>query len=180
MKLFELTRPQRFNQIDQRLIDAGYQGLGQGFHGAVWQKPGAKYVLKVFATYDNCYFEFLKVARANADNPHMPRIIGKLVWLSDAYVAQRLEPLKIREIPFPLYNFITSYYDALERKRPDRAEFIIEHHAEWTQKFPKMVEALNLIYSTKQAPRARGCMDDFKDANILFRGETPVFTDPLA
>jgi hypothetical protein len=180
MKLFELTRPQRHYEIDTLLSNAGYQGLGRGFHGSVYQKPGAKYVLKVFATHDHCYYEFLKVARAHQDNPHMPRPIGKLVWINDAFVAVRLEPLKPGHLPFPLYDFITSYYAALDANRPDRAKFVIEHGAEWTHKYPKMVEALDLIYSTRQAPRARGCMDDFKDANIMFRGETPVFTDPLA
>lgn len=173
-RIEEIARPPNRAEADWVLQNAGYRRLGNGSFGAVYQKPGNPYVLKVFTPADKAYLDFLALARAHADNPHFPRFFGKIVPVTPAYSAIRMERLE----PYtddPL--LIADYFD-LRDWSPDnnygamrRGEAI-----EYMESHPQLREACDLIMD-HLTPKYR---IDIKPDNLMLRGKTVVLTDPVA
>lgn len=173
-RLDEISRPASRLDADQVLRRAGYQRLGKGSFGAVYQKPGRPYVLKVISSRDRSYLDFIALARAHSTNPHFPRFYGKLVRVTPEYYGVRMEPLKpYRHDPTTIADYLTlrdyqgnpnSY---LSMRRDDAFEFMEE--------YPDLRAACDLIIDNLLTKYPH----DIKQDNLMLRGNTIVITDPV-
>lgn len=93
MRLVEFTRPKSISHAMEILQGAGYKPLGMGSFGAVYQKPGASYVLKLFDSADVGYQQYIALAQKNP-NPHFPKFFGKMIKVTEDYYAVRMERLE--------------------------------------------------------------------------------------
>lgn len=93
----------RFDKVDTRdrswqnnLKDAfakyGFKPLGTGNYAAVYGHPSYPFVIKVFMK-DAAYLRWLNYSKKNQDNPYVPKVRGKVVRISDNFMAVRLEKL---------------------------------------------------------------------------------------
>jgi len=64
---------------------------GQG--GLAFVKPGYEWVFKIF-THDPAYMNYIKYARANQRNPHVPKFKGSIMKINDQTFAIRMEHLE--------------------------------------------------------------------------------------
>lgn len=70
----------------------GFDLIGAGVNGAVFQNPAYPFVLKVYRK-DRGYDEWLHFAMTNRANPYVPQIRGNIVRLNKVFQAVRVEPL---------------------------------------------------------------------------------------
>lgn len=162
----EITRPASQDEVYRILTKAGYDFLGQGSFGSVFEKPGANYVLKVFAANDDAYLAFIELARAHPDNPHFPKFTGKIVRVNDRFRAIRME--KLRPADSTVVDYVDTYMNDWQHvpSYDDAMQFL-----DWN---PKLKEACDLIMQL-------GYELDVNGSNCMGRADgTFVFTDPVA
>lgn len=157
--LSELTVPKNYTSASVLLMQAGYRSLGYGAYGGVFQKPGANYVLKIFRNCDRAYMDFVKLAVANP-NPHFPKFYGKLVRINSKYSAIRMECLD-----FVVKNDWRRIKTYLVLDDDDGADIDRD-----------MLIACDLI---KEYLLPKYTID-IKGSNVMYRGLTPVITDPVS
>lgn len=185
MRLYELEIPQTKNRAGQTLQAAGYEPLGTGQFAEVYKKPGTNYVLKLFDYDDKAYLLYLGLIRKHQDNPHFPKLIGKLIKVTDQYYAVRMEELS----PTNISDHELNLFDLFCKKRASfwlgnwdafmKSNFRASAREELEQIFgenPKLAEALTLIAEMKDK---HSLWFDFKRANIMDRSGTIVLTDPI-
>ena len=169
----ELSRPSR-DKAEHMLVKAGYRQLGRGVSGgAVFQKPGASYVLKLFDARDEAYLTFVRLASRN-HNPHFPKFFGKPIRITDNYFAVRTEPLQ------PSTNLeeveIIDRYIIAKRDNMNgwwRPEF------EYFSDKSELREACDLIaMMLRQSGHDFIC--DVHLKNVMMRGSVLVLSDPVA
>lgn len=182
-RLDELSRPADMKDVFTLLAKAGYQQKMEndapGAFGAVWHKPGAPYVLKIFSSSDYAYEAFLKLAMAHQDNPHFPKIFGKLVKITPKYYGVRLEPLTPYKYDSTTIRRYTRYRNYMHNADVDPNSIVAmeyEDCLEFLYEYPQLKEALDLIID--------GLLDiygnDISNKNLMMRGKTIVITDPVA
>jgi hypothetical protein len=161
--LDEMTRPQTRQQVNQILTAAGYRRLGKGMFGAIYEKPGSQYVLKVFSALDAAFLDFTKLARAHQDNPHFPKFYGKLVQVTNDYYAIRMEKLT----PFNPHLFGDAGYALFDyiQDGKDGAEL---------NDYPALKSACDLVRTKLLSIY----VFDHKNEAFMVRGNTIVITDP--
>lgn len=187
MKLNELNIPMR-SGAGNILRDAGYKHLGKGGMGDVFVKPGSNYVLKLFASNDKAYLDFVKMVKAN-NNPHFPKFIGKLIKVTSGYYAIRMEELVHKNVGEDLK--LIEWYINEKSKGPyisdeslADSKLSIERDywnkfEKLTQKMPKLKEALDLI--AIDLVYFGGHFNDLHDENVMFRKDgTLVLSDPVS
>lgn len=171
-RIDELSLPPNRISADQVLRNAGYLRIGSGGYAAVYHKPGAAYVLKVFAASDAPYIEFLKLAQAHQDNPHFPKFKGKMVKVTPVYNAIRMEKLSpYKHDETHITNYI-KYRDAHAPAGSWTAE-VLDNAMETMEYNPSLKEACDLIIDNLPF----NC--DMKRDNIMMRGDTLVIIDPV-
>lgn len=186
MRLTELNIPNTKNKAGQTLQAAGYEPMGTGQFAEVYKKAGTDYVLKLFDYDDKAYLLYMGMIKQHQSNPHFPKIIGKLIKVTDQYYAVRMEELHQTSISdhemklFELFcskraSFWLGNMDAFMKsnfRANDRKEL-----EDLFQQNPHLCEALTLIAELKDK---HSLWFDFKKANIMERsnGEI-VFTDPI-
>lgn len=153
----------------QELIRQGWEVLGKGYFSYVVTRPGLPYVVKLSYS-DRGYRKYLEFVRANANNPHVPKVRGLGVRLRPDIYAIRIENLE------PL----TSWKDPLLRKyvspelpadfdslfHPRNEEFLKTNH-------PELRKVIDYIERT-------AFENDLNWTNVMRRGDTLVITDPFA
>jgi hypothetical protein len=164
--LDELSRPPQ-TEAEQKLMAAGYERIGSGTWGEVFSKPGDPLVLKLFHPGDTAYTDFVKLAMQHQNNPHFPKFHGKMMRVTDDYNAIRMEKLTPNNSS-ELAELLEDYLNGMQYKsRLDLWPLL------W--KNPKLKEACKLI--------ARNLLNthylDLQIQNIMMRGNTVVFTDPV-
>lgn len=141
----------------------GFLPVGQGGYGTVLGHPNLNYVLKIFDTTDG-YYEFVKFAMQNQDNPYFPRFRGKVIKLIDAYAIrmERLEGFVKRNV----VDAIASYFYTDQIDYDTRDVFI---------RFPKLKNAIDLISHLRDKFHL-----DIYESNIMTRysDQSVVITDP--
>ena len=175
--LDEVTRP-AMNDAVNILRKAGYRILGTGVFGAVFGKPDANHVLKLFSATDKAYIDFVNLVRENP-NPHFPRFKGKLMKITDEYYAIQME--KLTPIYGPegveLAQLMNNYSRGAGHqgmKYQTKTE-VIEKMRKLEKTQPGIRRACLLI--AKRIPSRR---IDIHDENIMMREQTVVITDPVA
>lgn len=170
----ELTIPDTFKGAVERLKSAGYNSLGSGYYGQVFEKPGADYVLKVFSNRDKAYTNFVNIARQNQDNPHFPKIKGSIVKVTDAYSAVRTE--KLANYSGEYASVLEEYLEtgSLEHNNPD----VKSKLEKVFQEQPGLKDALDVIHSS--LIKTGQHENDFHMDNMMSRGNTIVIIDPVS
>jgi GNAT superfamily N-acetyltransferase len=182
-RLDELSIPPDLKDAGEVLKRAGYEqqmaNEAPGAFGSVWRKPGAPYVLKIFSSSDYAYEAFLKLAMAHQDNPHFPKIFGKMLKVTPKYNAVRIEPLTPYKYDSTLIRRYTRYRNYMQNNDVDPNSIVAmeyEDSLEFLYEYPKLKEALDLIID--------GLLDvygnDISNKNIMMRDKTIVITDPVA
>jgi hypothetical protein len=178
----ELTRPGTRLLADERLRAAGYRRIGNGGYGAVYEKPGANFVLKVFASHDTAYLDFVALSRTHTDNPHFPKFIGNVVKVTPAYSAVRMEKLSsCKQMIEPVYNLVKKYLLFAQEKRSHDAHMAADYiqrllKKELRNEYPELLNACELIIKNL----LRKYQVDVKPKNFMMRGSTFVIIDPVA
>jgi hypothetical protein len=187
MKIHEISEAilQKFPQSwEQKLRATGYRLLGRGRYAHVWAKPGDPFVVKVFQ-YDPAYADFIELISQHQDNPHFPRIKGRLVRLDEIWQAIRIE--RLTRLPPPaMVEQILEYRGAHNflrySPRPDTLPSYIEETNRFYQTFrqqqPQLSAALDLIFSSLCDTGKCG-IDLATRGNIRMRGNVVVVTDPV-
>lgn len=153
----------------------GFHCMGEGYYGMVFTHPSfyGRYVLKVF---QDAYYEwFIKIAQANASNPHFPRYVGKLMRVTDSVRMVRIEHLE--EISAADFEDLGGTFGFMDLKSQADAvahgEIAIED-CEFDPKLRGFFEAMVEVIRRKP-PTARM---DLSRHNVMKRAQTLVITDP--
>ena len=157
MKISEITLPKTRENAQTILSRAGYETLGKGAFASVYEKPGRPYVIKLFSKEDDAYRAFIDLARKHP-NKHFPKFFGKLIQFPDFY-GIRMEKLAP-------YTGNSRYIRDYILFGEDDTEEIMYH--------PELAEACDLITTLLGKYNL-----DIKDNNIMQRGNTLVFIDPV-
>lgn len=167
----EKDRGEKLRNFTQYLEQHGFKKLGQGTYGATYESPKYPYVFKVFNN-DSGYKTYLDYVLKNQNNPNVPKIKGTYIKINDDTYAVRMEKLKALPIGFGEHEVIDAL-DTHNRHRPlspEKEELL-------KTKYPgiyKIVKDLPVI------GKGHGLDFNAYNDNILFRGNVPVITDPLA
>lgn len=155
--------------------EKGFHCLGEGYYGMVFTHRSfhGRYVLKVFN--DAFYEAFIKIAKANADNPHFPRFIGDVMPVTQTARMVRVEVLK--PIPHAEIVKLSENFGFMDLKIQAQdvadGEFEIDE-CEVEPGWEKFFEALVEVYRHKP----EGAHSDLHMENVMKRGSTYVITDP--
>lgn len=139
----------------------GLEMLGNGGYARVYALPCGKRVLKVLGPNgDRGYERFVTVAMQHQSNPYFPKIFYKGTWGGRrVFVLERLElNLPDEEEGKDIKNYLR---DAI-----------------LTARNPFLTHANRHMKELAEALKDSDCTSDLHNGNIMFRGTTPVVTDP--
>ena len=181
--LDEITRPDTMGDAQAILEKAGYEKYGSGWYAMVYAKPGADHVLKLFSVSDRSYPEFVNMT-IQRPNTHFPKFKGKMMKVTNEYYAIRMEMLtRYGEAPGdgPILKMIQNYiygYATYGRSYSDniRGQEVIKEIDQVEEMQPGIKKACELIADMI----ANGNVGlDLHHNNLMMRGKTIVFTDPV-
>lgn len=182
-RLDELSIPPDMKDAGEVLTKAGYEQQkandAPGAFGSVWRKGDTPYVLKIFSSSDYAYEAFLTLAMKHQDNPHFPKIFGKMVKVTPKYNAVRIEPLTPYKADSTLIRRYTRYRNYMRGNTVDPNSIVAmeyEDCLEFLYEYPKLKEALDLIIDGLLGLYG----NDISNKNLMMRGSTIVITDPVA
>lgn len=165
----------------------GWREIGSGFFSTVYANRNVKdKVLKVFKGQDKGWTRYYSLAK-RSDNPHFPIVsrLGVLDLLGEPHYCCLMEKL---EPAFLNHDSETNDFAwAIKRYMHHRDEYFVDLYEE---KYPDLMEALNeigkLALPWTPGPNSRLRSGDtmkyaldMKPDNIMWRGDIPVFTDPV-
>lgn len=172
--------------LESKLKNTEYEKLklGAGLYAAVFAKPGSNVVYKFFDNNDSGYLNYLEYIRKHQNNPHVPKIIGKLIKLDfskrqgvntktplQAYMIklERLEPLNLNDTEqLKIYQNIVALFSAFLSNSTDSIRFI----QRMEKSSPQLVDVVGDINTMTNG------FVDIHDGNVMFRKDgTPVITD---
>ena len=158
----------------QQLKQNGYQitRLGGGAFAEVFSRPGDSYVIKIFSD-DPGYEQYLKYINQFKDNPHVPKIRGKMIKLPNNYRVVRLE--KLRKLDRH-NDKETEIYKLIKSIVTDDGRYPLAYKKEVetiSQQYPEIMPLLKIL-------QTHGESIDLGIDNLMFRNSTPVLTDPLS
>lgn len=171
--LKEITRPPMMKDADQKLRDAGYERIGTGMYGAVYQKNEDQ-VVKTFTSMDHGYLAFIKMAKSSNNNPHFPKFYGNPIKITNDYYAIKQENLVQARRDYSVlrwYIRMTAIGEKPTELGSDLSELFEIH--------PKLQEACDMIATTIATNRVL-YQEDVHGGNIMMRGGVPVFVDPIS
>lgn len=175
------------------LYNNGFRPLGSGSFGTVWENPQLSYVLKVFSDTDVAYLDWIKTAMQHKNNPHIPQYVSpRVVRIVPGVVAIRTERLtRITRTAYELLKPINALVDNSIRTGLSPSK-IVEHLVAardpqatqprpqsffaYSQEYPYLIPALDIIC---EFIKTSGYRQDLHDENIMMRGDTIVFSDPV-
>ena len=179
MQLNELSRPNTREEAETILLKGGYERIAGGTYAVVYGKPGANTVLKLIHKRDVAYMAFVNLAVKHQDNPHFPRFSGKLIRLNDDYRAVRMERLVAGLGAEDQYRSFIAYALDLYIARKGNFNSMRTEYAEVLRnaflKDGQLQDACDLIVENLWQ-----YVNDLHPANVMFRGDTVVITDPVA
>jgi hypothetical protein len=155
------------SELEKNLESGGFKKylIGSGLFSSVLTRPDLNYVVKIFHN-DPGYETYLTYIMKYQNNPHVPKMRGKVISVGPNFKVVRLEKLnpidKFDNLQMRLFDLMRQYL--------------------YNNKHNKYMVKLNI-------PDALPVLDDimsqsnnidFHDGNVMFRGSVPVITDPLA
>jgi len=151
------------------LEELGFEELGSGGFGIVFERPGYPWVFKVFNN-DHGYMAYLNYVINHQNLSAVPKIKGRPIRINKNTYAIRMEPLyKLRgELALELNNTPTDGLKSSEYK-----EFVDMIAQQW----PDVAKVLADLPGITGKSRL---YLDLHDENVMQRADgTPVITDPL-
>ena len=159
----------------ERLKTLGFniKRLGSGAFAEVFERPGDPYVIKIFDN-DPGYEQYVKYITQFKNNPHVPKLRGKIIKLQNDFRVVRMEKLRALDNTSDTDIFV---YDLIKSILLDDGRYPNAYKKEVEQisdLFPKIMPLINVLQKYKKHI-------DFGKANLMFRGDVvPVLTDPLS
>ena len=151
------------------LEELGFEELGSGGYGIVFERPGYPWVFKVFNN-DPGYMAYLNYVIHHQNLSAVPKIKGRPIRINNNTYAVRMEPLyKLRsELAWELNNAPTDGLKSSEYK-----EFVVMIEQHWPDVATVLADLPNITGKFK-------LYLDLHDENVMQRADgTPVITDPL-
>lgn len=169
-----LQRQKQLDSFTEFMEKNGFKALGQGYHGAVYEKPGYPYVFKVYKD-DPAYETFVRWAMAHQSNPNVPRFKGKPLRIAPGTYVVRMENLEpMHGAHFDLVRVLTrlsdewDYIKDLDGDMPREMSWLDRNH-------PGIAEIVSVAHNAWRDY----VLDSHRD-NIMLRGDTPVVVDPIS
>jgi hypothetical protein len=171
-ELNKLSFPPNRQSAHNFMRREGFHIIGQGEFADVYHKKGKNTVIKLFDNTDKAYINFLKLSKKYKNNPHFPKI-KYIKKVANAYSAVELEKLEPNTEKFDKYVDIMHRY--LNKEPLQKNDNI------WLKENKTLKEALDLIYKNLISKGFESDIDTngVGQYNIMKRGNTPVFIDPI-
>lgn len=160
------------------LIKSGFEKIGFGAFGAVYAAPNDDMVVKVGRLNEDGYLTFVRAIGLESANSHFPRI----------YDVQVFDPDPTNPQSVPYYTVMMERleanpqggYEVMDKALEDmgvkdlmdlsyRLQFVDKSKPETAE----VVEVLDYLYTEKNLTA------DVSWKNVMWRGTTPVITDPV-
>lgn len=137
-------------------------------YGSAWTDDSHRSVVKVFHN-DPCYTKFINFCRTNRGDPHLPRA-SKVFTFGDIGIVflEYLQP----NIDYMMAHNMLNYLHSLRKNRP-----LNDIYKRFVRDNPSVIATLDKIHAAFPGDE---CAIDLHKANIMWRGNTVVITDPLA
>jgi len=170
--------------IENYLKDNGYTKIGEGIYSFVYGRPGDNIVIKIGGislddALDDPWVDYVEWLGRHQNNIHFPRV-GKVRWHTAAdgkkfYIAPIERLVHDNSTASYLGNFISIIDNWLQtsNKLKDMSKGLYNWYS-WNKDFVKAY-----IMIRKQFPDFISDLS-FNSNNIMFRGNVPVISDPLA
>ena len=165
-KDYRITVNEKLKQFNDYMQSNGFHVLGSGISGMAFEKPNYPWIFKIF-TDDDGYLFYFNYARANQNNPHVPKVKGGTIKITPNTFLVRVEKLTNLSPAMhrsELVELITSI------DWPD--DYTKELRNIFVKNYPHVVPVLDAIISS-------GYSLDLHMGNLMTRGNTLVITDPL-
>lgn len=144
---------------------SGMRKLGSGMYANVYEMSPTK-VLKIIKTQGSGYARFIEVCEQQKGNRYLPVIHYKGVWGGKTvYVLERLEMMKPGLNDYETRREKDHFRRAIEGSRNDNPFVFVG------VKDPELDAIAQILRKSKMT-------GDLHNDNIMYRGETPVVTDP--
>ena len=164
------------------LAGKGAKYVGEGMFATVYKLPKANTVLKVMGS-DPAYFEYVKTIIKYQHNPFFPRIkkfVTHVPKKGRKYTVVEMEKLTER-CTDKTWNMCNTLEDALHIYDDDDVEYGTKY----------AMKVLTRRFKTARKKHLRELVDimvklfrkhgsDLHEGNLLWRGNQPVITDPVA
>lgn len=149
----------------------GFNKLGQGSFGAVYERPGYPWIFKLFAN-DAAYKAWIDYVVQNQGNEHLPKIRGKPFKINDGVFAVRMEKLDNLPKNWDQNPVIDTIMYSHIKSSKTKEKLTNLGHADL---IPVLEEIEKLAYDDHSKNWAK----DLHSANLMMRGNIPVITDPI-
>ena len=150
------------------LEELGFEELGSGGFGIVFERPGYPWVFKVFNN-DPGYMAYLNYVIHHQNLSAVPKIKGRPVRINKNTYAVRMEPLyKLRGELAWEFNDAPTALNSSEYK-----EFVVNIAKQWPDVATVLADLPGITGKSR-------LYLDLHDENVMQRADgTPVITDPL-
>ena len=154
-------------ELEDNLEAGGFKKyvIGTGLYSSVLSRPDLNYVVKIFYN-DPGYETYLTYMAKYKNNPHVPKIRGKVLSVGRGFKVVRLERLE----PYSYKPEQKSSLEAID----DYVSMNTNQRNRFKKDFPYQ-EMLPVLDDILQHTGL-----DMHNGNIMFRGSVPVITDPLS
>lgn len=167
----------QFNKFKEYMDANGFEHKGMGAYGTVFEKPGYPWLFKLFKE-DPAYMEFIHYSKDNASNQHVPKFKGGIIRVNSDTYCVRTE--KLVAIPdalykqfFPEFEVVNAILNDLVDENSSMYDQLYRQFQQFQRAYPDMYDVLEFIFSGNYYA-------DLHRGNMMMRGNTIVFTDPLA
>lgn len=175
----QYSRSLQFKTLQDFLEKKGFVHLGSGEYGGVYEKSGYPWIFKVFKN-DPAYKFYLDYCKKNKDNPNIPKIKWPIIKINNDTFAIRLE--KLTPVWDNMYSdlhdkirYVKAFYKH-EFDRDNASQYMLEVEEivnNFKKKYPGIYDIITTILDSNYRV-------DVHAENIMMRGDTPVFIDPVS
>jgi GNAT superfamily N-acetyltransferase len=176
----------------------GFIQVGSGAYATVWSRPNLNYVLKVFREDDRSYRAWASICLTNKNNTNLPKLLSrKPIKITNYFYAVRMEKLtecnqQLRSIIRDISRLVYEIHENLSIRNANDVKSYIAGEGLDRDKdeynYPNLLYYItnvdtgivNAIWLVIQAVRNQSGYPDLGIRNFMMRGDTLVFTDPLA
>lgn len=154
-------------ELEDNLEAGGFKKyvIGTGLYSSVLSRPDLNYVVKIFYK-DPGYETYLKYMTKYQNNPHVPKIRGKVMTVGRGFKVvrlERLEPYNYKPEQQRSLEVIDDYISMSKNRRQQAAKDF---------PYQQMIPVLDDILQHTGL--------DMHSGNVMFRRSVPVITDPLS
>jgi hypothetical protein len=171
MKLHELKFPSSKEGAGAILFKNGYNRVGKGRFSSVYRKGNDKSVIKLYLQDDFAYSDYVDFCRIHsASNPHFPKFSKSAINIPGTdYNAVRTEALtEMPSMGLAWANAIIGYF---------KKTLTPEEEETWISEQPESFQDACILL--RQWITESGYTSDVTPRNLMRRGDTIVFTDPV-